>query len=160
MRLVGTSCQEGSFMAKKRKRVGYFHTLVDIRSWLGVEGIRANAEGIKDTVQGLKNLPISTRVETFENAMTRLGLDEEFIKKRRQQCFYAAWVFFAFSLLLFCYSFYLFLEGHRISSFVSLILTVIAGLYSYLEGFWYFQMTVRQLGCKHKEFIAFITGRK
>lgn len=147
-------------MAEKSKRPGFFRSMVNFPAWMGLDSIKEDAKGISQTFESLKNISLSKRVETFEEAMIRLSLDEESLKKRRRQCFYAIWLYMAVVAVLFIYAFHLLYNGHHYAALIAVILSAIAGLYSYREGFLYFQMTIRKLGCTHKEFLAFITGRR
>lgn len=147
-------------MARKRQRKGFFRSMVDIPTWMGFDSIKSGGEGIANTFSSLRNAPEPQRIETFEEAMTRLGLDENSLKKRRRECLYSAWAYLACAVALLIYAGYLLIHVHLISVLIALILAAIAGVFSYKEAFWYFQMTVRKLGRTHREFFAFITGRR
>ena len=147
-------------MAEKRQRSGFFRAMVDFPAWMGLDSIKAAGSGITDTFNSLKKASLPKRVETFEEAMIRLSLDEAALKKRRRECYYSSWFYMACAVLLLVYGFHLLLNGHYLSPLIAAILAAISLVSSYREGFWYFQMTVRKLGCSHKEFVAFITGRK
>ena len=147
-------------MARKRQRKGFFRSMVDIPTWMGFDSIKSGGENIAGTFNNLKRVSEPQRVETFEEAMTRLALDENSLKKRRRECLMSAWLYLACAVALTIYAGYLLISGHLISVLIALILAGIAGVSAYKEAFWYFQMTVRKLGRTHQEFLAFITGRK
>ena len=147
-------------MAQQPQRKGFFRSMVDFSTWMGTDSIKANGQAIGTIFERVRNYTPSGRVETFDEAMKRLGLDEEALNKRKRQCLLSGWLFVAFSLSLFVYSFSLLLHDHLVSFFIAFLLALIAGLTAYREGFWYYQMTKRKLGCSHKEFFMYITGRK
>lgn len=147
-------------MAKKQKRKGFFRNMVDFQTWMGFDDIKATGAKIGETFESIKNVSFTDRVETFEQAVARMNLDETSINKRRRQCFYSAWAYVALTLGLLGYAFSLLLHDHILSFFITLIFAAIAGLCAYREGFWYFQMTVKKLGCSHQEFLMYLTGRK
>ena len=147
-------------MAKKRRRFSYFRPLVDFSSWMGLKNLRESGAGIAKSFNDLRQAQTPTRQETFEEAMTRLGHDEESLNKRRRQCLFSSWIYLAIATALFIYSIYLLLHGYLISVLVAIVLTAFLGVSAYREAFWYYQMTVRKLGCTFNEFFAFITGRR
>ncbi len=147
-------------MAKKRQRKGFFRSMVDFRTWMSMDSIKSTGENIGDTIKSLKEINVTSRVETFDEAVARLSLDEDSISKRKRQCLYSAWLYVVLALGLVGYSFYLLLSDHVLSFFIALIFSLIAGLNAYREAFWYFQMTIKKLGCTHREFLMYLTGRK
>lgn len=147
-------------MARKARRLGLFRQMVNVSGWMNLKGLRDTSENIVETFKDIKNVRIPPKQETFEEAMQRLALDENAIKNRMRQCFYAAWLYFTIALLLLIYAGYLLISHRFFGTMVALILATITITLAYREGFWYFQMKVRKLGCTFVEFIAFITGRK
>lgn len=147
-------------MAKKRQRKGFFRSMVDFKTWMSMDSIKSTGENIGEAINDLKNVNLTNRVETFEEAVARLSLDEASITKRRRQCLYSAWVYLVFALGLVGYSIYLILSDHILSFFITLIFALIAGLSAYREAFWYYQMTIKKLGCTPREFFMYLIGRK
>lgn len=147
-------------MARKGRRLGLFRQMVNVSGWMNLKGLRDTSENIVETFNDIKNVRIPTQQETFEEAMVRLALDENAIKNRMRQCLFAAWLYFSIAVLLLLYAGYLLITYRFFGTIVALIISTITLTLAYREGFWYFQMKVRKLGCTFVEFIAFITGRK
>lgn len=147
-------------MARKRRRFSYFRPLVDFSSWMGLKSLRESGAGIAKSFSDLRQIQAPTRQETFAEAMVRLELDEDSLSKRRRQCLLSGWLYLSLSSALFLYSIYLLIHVHLVSTMVAIVLTAFLGVSAYREAFWYYQMTVRKLGCTFNEFFAFITGRR
>lgn len=147
-------------MASKRQRKGFFRSMVDFPTWMNVKGLRESGDTIAKTFKSLQEAKLSNRQETYEEAMSRLGLTEKDIQARMRQCLISAWIYFACAFLLFLYGFYLLIYVSFSGFLIAWILTILSGVYAYREAFWYFQMKIKKLGCSAIEFLNFITGRK
>jgi intracellular multiplication protein IcmV len=123
-------------------------------AWLGIKNIKRDALLIKDLstsfTQG-KEQTRAPRKETFEQAMRRLKITEAGLQKRIKSS--GQIIFFCGLLVIpmFAYTLYMFLGGFYLSSFVCLMLTALAGAYSFREHFNRYQMRQRRLGCTLKE---------
>lgn len=146
-------------MAKSRRK-GLFRQMFNVTGWMGVHNLKETGDNIVKNFKDLSDTRIVPIVETFEEAMQRLGLDEAGLERRKKQCYYTGWFYLACSLILFSYGIYLIANEGYIAGFVAWILCVFAVALAYRESFWYFQMSVRKLGCSFKEYQNFILGRK
>lgn len=144
----------------KRQRKGFFRSMVDFPTWMNVKGLRESGDTIAKTFKSLQEVKISDRRETFEEAMSRLRLTEKDIQTRMHQCYIAGWIYFSCAALLFLYGLYLLIFSTFSGFLIAWLLSVLAGVYAYREGFWYLQMKKKKLGCTFSEFVNFITGRK
>lgn len=147
-------------MARKSGRKGIFRQMVDVSSWMDLQGLRDTSKNIGEAFRDLQSVRIPPERETFDEAMQRLNLDEDGLKRRMRQCLYTAWLYFSIGVVLFFYAFYLLIFAHTFGAVVSAILTAITLTLAYREAFWYYQMRVRKLGCSIFDFLAFISGRK
>lgn len=146
-------------MAKK-KRLGLFRQMTNVSGWMGLQNLKQTSSNIAKDFKDLRQVPEATIKETFEEAVHRMGLDEDAIARRIKQCYYTGWFYFGAAILLFIYGIYLILHTGIIGAFISWILTVFALALAYRESFWYFQMTVRKLGCSFAEYKNFLIGGK
>lgn len=147
-------------MAEKRRRMGMFRQMVNVSGWMGFKNLKQTGADIVKNFKEINETDTVKRKETFEEAMHRYSMDEIKIQNRIKQCYYTAWVYAAVALILFMYGVYLLFLGTWLGTLVAFILTALAGALAYRESFWYFQMTIRKLGCTFKEYLAFILGRK
>ncbi len=146
-------------MAKNRRK-GLFRQMFNVSGWMGVQNLKETGDNIVKNFKDLSEIPTTSRVETFEEAMQRLGMDEEALARRMKQCYYTGWFYVACSIVLFLYGAYLITAGGYIAGLIAWILTVFAAALAYRESFWYFQMSSRKLGCSFKEYQNFLLGRK
>jgi intracellular multiplication protein IcmV len=146
-------------MAKNRRK-GLFRQMFNVGGWMGVQNLKETGDNIVKNFKDLSETNTVSRVETFEEAMQRLGMNEESLERRKKQCYYTGWFYVACSLILFLYGTYLIAIGGYVAGLISWILSVFAGALAYRESFWYFQMSVRKLGCSFKEYQSFLLGRK
>lgn len=147
-------------MAEKRRRKGMFRQMVNVSGWMGLDNLKQTGGNIVKSFKDLTNAPDVIRKETFEEAMQRYHMNDAAVARRIKQCYYTGWLYSAFGVVLFLYGCYLMMHGNYIAGVIAWILTTLAGALAYRESFWYFQMTVRKLGCTFKEYCAFILGRK
>jgi len=149
-------------MAKKRSRFKLLRPMIDVSSWMDLKGLRRSGQGIIDTIKNIHDATPSRPLqpETFEEAMMRLNIDEDFLQKRLRECFYSSCFYLACGIALFFYGFYVVFTGFLISGFVTFTLATLAVVLAYREAFWYYQMKIRKLGCSISDFFTFLTGRK
>ena len=124
---------------------------VNFPAWMGVKQIKAAGANIKDTAKSLLDQPKSTRTETFEQAVARLGLDEQTLKQRQQTFLRMAMFYAAIALGLFGYAIYLLVGANFLAGIMSLVLSLLALTLAFRQHFWYFQIKQRKLGCTVKE---------
>lgn len=134
---------------------------VNFPAWMGLKQLSSSGKGIKDTAKSLLQQSKSTRKETFEEAVARLGLNEQVLKQRQQVFLRMAMAYGAMALSLFGYSVYLLVTMHIAAGFMTLVLTVLALTLAFRQHFWYFEIKQRKLGCTVKEwFFHLVRGAK
>jgi intracellular multiplication protein IcmV len=140
---------------------GLFSGLNPMR-WIGYEQIAANSRTIKNMVGNI-NKPngSSYNPTSFEDCMQHYGLSEADLKQRMKNSLLIARACLAFSLLMLCYTIYLFIRHMPLSAIICIVLTLLLWAYAFREHFNYFQMKQRRLGCTFKDwFAAIFKGKK
>lgn len=124
-------------------------------AWLGVKNIKNNASLIKDlSKKAFSRVEPEAGVlqkETFAQAMRRLNITEEGLKKRIRA---STQVIFFCGLLMIpmlAYTLYMLMSHFYLPSFVCLMLTALLGAYTFREHFNRYQMRRRRLGCTVRE---------
>jgi intracellular multiplication protein IcmV len=131
---------------------------VNFPAWMGLKQISSSGKNIKETATALLRQTKSTRQETFEEAVKRLGLNEQILKQRQQMFFRMAVAYSVMALALFSYAVYLLITDHFAAGFMSLVLTVVLLTLAFRQHFWYFEIKQRRLGCTVKEWFFHILG--
>lgn len=132
--------------------------------WAGTDHLKENASVIKNLARSIfrrNKGEDAGRVESFEQALQRLGMSEQDLQKRMNNS--KIIVAFAGSLafLVFLYMFYMFLHHSVLSGIVCLVLTIVLLSYAVREHFNLFQMRQRRLGCTLKEWFNYtVKGSK
>lgn len=131
----------------------------NVSAWVGVKGIKRNTLLIKELSQKAfaveNNKSNEPKRETFAQAMQRLNMTEADLKKRiRSSTIIIRFCGFLILPML-LYTFYIFNSGFYLSSFVCLMLTLLAGAYTFREHYNRFQMQQRRLGCSMREWVMY-----
>lgn len=143
-------------------RVGrVFKPLVNFPRWMGAGQLRTNVEDIRKNIQDLKIRRPEVRTETFEEAMVRMHLTEEDIKKRMRFCFIFCLIYAFIALILLGYSIYLIIHL-KLGAIISLLITAMMAVFAYRESFWYYQMKTKTLGNTFHNWLSYMLrgGRK
>ncbi len=125
------------------------------KRWVGLDQIKENAGTVKNIAKAVLK-PGSgdqdeIKQETFEQALVRLNITEEDLKKRMESSKYIVWFCSGLSLSIFIYMFYLWSQGQIVSGVVCFMLSFVLGAYAFREHFNLFQMKQRRLGCSIRE---------
>jgi intracellular multiplication protein IcmV len=129
---------------------------VNFPSWMGWKQISQTGQGIKGLATSIFSRPESKRVETFEEAIARLGLDEETIQRRSRGFLKSALIYLLFALGIFAYTVFLMITTSYILAILfSLVLSLFILTLAFRQHFWYFQMKVRRLGCSFEDWVKF-----
>ena len=130
-----------------------FKPLVDVSTWLNLKQIRENGHSILQMAKDVFVPGKATRQETFEEAMNRLNLTEEDIKKRTIEFNRLIAIMLTLFFLIISYGIYLAWQGSW-SGFlpcISMSLFVLGLAFRY--HFWLFQIKQRKLGCTFREWL-------
>lgn len=130
----------------------------NVSAWVGVKGIKRDALMIKELSKTAfaieKTSSAEPKKETFAQAMRRLNLTEDTLKKRIKSSTLVIRFCGVLVLPMFLYTLYMFKSGFYLSSFVCLMLDFLCAAYAFREHFNRFQMLQRRLGCTTKEWAA------
>lgn len=130
----------------------------NVSAWVGAKSIKRNTLMLKELSQTAfatqKPSSKEPKKETFEQAMRRLNLTEEALKKRIKSSTLVIRFCGILTLPMLIYTLYMFKSGFYLSSFVCLMLTFLAAAYTFREHFNRFQMLQRRLGCSKAEWAA------
>jgi intracellular multiplication protein IcmV len=133
----------------------------NVSAWVGAKNIKQNSLLLKDLAQAAfatdktsqANAP---KKETFAQAVRRLNLTEEALKRRIKSSTLIIRFCGALIIPMLIYTLYMFKSGFYLSSFVCLMLTFLAAAYTFREHFNRYQMLQRRLGCTFEEWVAHI----
>ncbi len=129
-----------------------FKTFFNPVGWLGYNQLRDSTRTIRDVLKSLLETPTSTRIETFDEAMKRMNIDEADLGEIVQRYLIFSLVFLLIGSLAIGASFYL-LFGYK--TFAGFLLAIAAGALllsqAFRYHFWYFQIVNRKLGCTFDE---------
>lgn len=117
-------------------------------TWYSKEEIKKQGSVLKDAFQALRNMnrvKDPKRKETFEQAMTRLGIDEDEIKIRQNTFMKAALIYFGFACVGIVYAVYLFARLHIFAGIQSGVLGAMLLVFAAREHFTAYQFKTRKL---------------
>jgi len=125
------------------------------------EDVKNQNKTIVNTIKRLFTKEVPERQETFEEAVTRLGLSQEEVNKTAKFNRLYALIFLLLAILLFCYAFYLLFAYVSITGWLlSLAATALALTYAFRFDYWSYQMRMRKLGVTFDEWLRSIVGGK
>jgi intracellular multiplication protein IcmV len=130
----------------------------NVFAWMGTDQIRKNTKLIKELATAAlvpqKKQAHAPKVETFEQAIKRLGLTEAGLQKRIKASTQIIFMCGLLSIPMLAYTIYIFMSDFYLPGFVCLMLTFLLFAYSFREHFNRFQMQQRRLGCTLAEWFA------
>ncbi|MBA3661637.1 MAG: hypothetical protein H0W64_07915 [Gammaproteobacteria bacterium] len=127
-------------------------TFFNPSAWFDVASFKEGNRAIYDSVNGLFKIPEAKRTETFEQAVTRMGLSEETLQRRQTDYYNFALILFILGVIVILFSLYLLFFHFSLSGFI--IGIPAAGLFlaqAFKYHFWSFQIKHRKLGCTFAE---------
>lgn len=134
-----------------------FSSGVNITGWMGLKQIKENSVLIKDLFNdtfSAEKKSATAKVETFDQAVRRLGLTEADIQKRIKKSTQIIYFCGILSLPMLIYTLYMFNAEFYLSGLVCLMLTFLLFSYVFREHFNRFQLRQRRLGCSFKEWFT------
>ncbi len=140
-----------------------FKSFVDVKTWLSYEELKSNLKNtsglFKKLVSIRKSKDTEIRRESYEEAISRMALTEEQLKKRKQTFLYSALVYIGFALGFISYFIYLLINLRFLAAALTLMIAALMLVTAYREHLWYMQMTKKKLGCNFSDWLAFILRR-
>ena len=131
--------------------------------WLGgeIDEVKNSTRTIANSVKRLFVRDVPERSETFEEAMTRLGLSEEDVRHTIRNYSIYAMIFLLLGIALFAYAFYLLFAHFTITGWlIALAATGFCLVQFFRYDFWVFQMKQRRLGITFNEWKSHLLGGK
>lgn len=130
--------------------------LVNFPLWMNAKQLKADGRQLKDLAKATFKKPEKNhRVETFEQAVGRLGLEKTDITKKMKTFLWQAIAYAVIALGLFAYSIWLISGGFVFSSLLALVLSGLAGVKAMQVHFFYFQIKQQRLGCSIREWFGY-----
>jgi hypothetical protein len=150
-------------MAKepKVKRHLFAKTFLPI-GWLGdeVQDLKSFNRRVITTIKSILTKPTPERQETFEQAMTRLGLTRKATLKIASRYRIFSALFFLGGAVLFVYAFYLLFAYQSFSGLIiGLAATAFCLTQAFRYNFWAYQIKVQRLGVTFKEWKKHLLNR-
>lgn len=129
-------------------------TFFDPRSWLGYDQLKAQTFFLFDYLRQLFSPAKPDRVETFDEAIARLNLNEADLQETGKTYFYYSILFISLAALAFISSFYfIFVHGSFSGWILAIAVAALLAAQAFRYNFWYFQIKNRKLGCTLKEWM-------
>jgi len=124
-----------------------------IPAWMGVSHAKEGGESIARLVKRLFIPSTPERVESFTEAMQRLGMSEMDVVKRQGDFFRLFVIMLMVTMGVLVYTAYLLVLGHIMAGVASLAIAAVAAALTFRNHFWYFQLKQRTLGLTFKEWM-------
>lgn len=127
-------------------------TFFDPFGWIDYESLKTQNQTLYTILKALFTPNTAVRRETFDQAVKRLALAEEDIKKTITIYHIYTLIFLLLGMVVFAYAFYLLFGPHSISGW--LLGLGASGLFlgqAFKYDFWTFQMQQRKLGLTFEE---------
>jgi intracellular multiplication protein IcmV len=139
----------------------FFKPLVDFPTWMGYRTLVDNGKTIfESTKRMFTPVPTIESTETFKQAMSRLGLTEQDIKKQ-EKSFLILFIFWlTAAVLLFLYAIQVFMHGGFMGGILGLSLVFLALTLTFRYHFWYYQIKTRTLGLDFQQWLNTWMGVK
>lgn len=137
---------------------------VNLKRWVGIDGIKSNAQLVGRLITGVferdeaRKIKEKKSFENFEECVQHYGLTESTLKARMKKMLQVVYFCLALAAALIAYTVYLFHEGRLLGGFDTSLLTLVLLAQAFREHFNYFQMKQRRLGCTFKEWFASTFG--
>lgn len=145
---------------KVRQKVGKgLKSLVDFPRWMGWLQIKDSAKEVQNLAKIVMSPETAKHKETFEEAVKRLNLTDQEIKRQTNRHFAMFLIFLIMTLVLMAYSIYLLINHHYQGFLLGTFVGVLSSSFAFREHFYYFQMKTRRLGCTLKDWVDFVLGR-
>lgn len=135
--------------------MGFFRTtgrvlkpLVNVPAWMGLRQISETGQVIGQITRNIFTMPEKNGyVESFEEAVNRMGLTETDIERKTKVFLIGSLMYASAAVAMLVYSFYLIKSGHLGGAWMCFCLTALLGSLTFRESFSFFQIKSRRLGC-------------
>lgn len=130
-------------------------SLVDVRvdRWFSFSYVKDSTLGLKNTLTAVFLPKYPRYSETFDEAVDRLNLNEQTLKKRQREFILLVFFFLFLSLSLIAYAIYWATQKTLSPVLICFALCAFCLAQAFRFHFWYFQMKHRKLGCTLNEWL-------
>lgn len=128
--------------------------LVDVRLWMGYDGVKSSGIYVIDIIKRLfrithpaTDLPDNNK---FDEMVRRLGISEAELTARAKAYKLQSVIYVAVGVIIFFYTVYLFAQGLLLSSLISFLIACLVWVYAFRTHFWAFQIQRHEVDCTIK----------
>lgn len=126
-----------------------------------VEDLKDQNKSLYRILKSLFTKDTPVREESFADAMVRLNLTEEYVKRTAATYHIYAILFFILGLAIFTYGFYVLFAHSTLSGWLlSMAASGLCLAQAFRFDFWSYQMRVRKLGVSFNEWLESVVGKK
>jgi len=133
------------------KTKGFLKRQLDVKAWVSWEERKRTSRSLFKNINNLFVVQKASKKESFEQAMERLGLDEEALLARKKEFYFLIGLFLSVAVAVMIYACWLFGHGHMRAFVIASGMFVVAMAQTIRYHFWIFQIKQRRLGCSLKE---------
>lgn len=127
--------------------------MVNVPQWMALDELKFHGRNVYHIARSAFTPQQPERHESFEEAVARMHLTEQDIKKRQQYFFWMSMCYLAVALVLGAYVVYLLWHHHIVAAMLATLLTLLTLALMYRESFYQMQMKRRKLGCTFKDWL-------
>lgn len=129
--------------------------IVDVRvdKWIGYDFLKTSFIHTGRSFKTLFQIKKATYTETFEEAIHRLGLNEQTLIARKREFIRLAIIFVLFACGILGYAIYLASQKQLVGCAIAFLFSLYALVNAFRFHFWFFQMQHRKLGCTFQEWL-------
>lgn len=128
-----------------------FNRIINIRAWADWDRMKAFTLYLGNGFARLFIPVTNTETESFDEAMTRLKINNTDLIIKQKALFRLSIVMVCAASFIFIYAGYHLFYGTYRATIVSLVVMMIALVLAFRYHFWYFQIKSRKLGCTFHE---------
>lgn len=139
----------------------FFKPLVDVPTWVGYRTLVDNGKSIFESTRRIFTpTPVVKSTETFQQAMRRLRLTEDDIKKQERAFLLLCGFWLIAAIVLFIYAVHVFRNGGFMGGLLGLSLVFFSLILTFRYHFWYYQIKTRTLGLDFQQWLNAWRGAK
>lgn len=148
----------GVWNGTKKVAGHFFNFRVD--KWVAYHYLKDTLNYILFILRSLAK-PEQTQIEeSFQEAVVRLQLEPEDLKKRAKQLKHWCFLFLGIALGLLLYTVYIFKQSNWMGTAMTLALMIYALYQAFRFHFWHYQLVHERLGCTLKESLSSLSPFK
>lgn len=134
------------------KNAGGYVFNFKVSSWLGVDQIKATTKNIASLGRNVVTPEQADYVETFDDALMRLGITNEVLQQRVKEFNRLMIIFIFVAAAIFSYSVFIVFKHKNIMGFImGFAITLYALTHAFRYHFWVYQIKHKKLGCTLRE---------